>query len=121
MEKISLAEKFNLFDEYWSPRIVGELNGQYIKLAKLKGKFVWHTHDEEDEYFQVIKGSITIHFREGSVILNEGESIIVPHGVEHMPVASEEAHVMLFEPKSTPHTGDVESDHTVRIEDQSWI
>ena len=121
MNKINFAEKFKLFDEYWSPRIVGELNGQYIKLAKLKGVFVWHAHDIEDEYFHVIHGSIIIHFRDGAVTLNEGESIIVPHGVEHKPEAPEEAHVLLFEPKSTPHTGNVESDHTVSIENQPWI
>ena len=121
MNKINFAEKFSLFNEYWSPRIVGELNGQFIKLAKLKGEFMWHAHDFEDEYFQVIKGSIIIHFRDRSITLNEGESIIVPHGVEHKPEAQEEAHVMLFEPKATTHTGDTQSDHTVSIEDQLWI
>lgn len=121
MNKINFTEKFKLFDEYWSPRIVGELNGQYIKLAKLKGEFVWHAHENEDEYFQVIQGRILIHFREKTITLNEGESIVVPRGVEHKPEAKEEAHVMLFEPKATAHTGDTESDHTVSIEDQDWI
>ena len=121
MDKINYAQKFQLFDQHWSPRIVGELNGQYIKLAKLKGEFVWHAHAQEDEYFHVMKGSMIIHFRDGSVTLNEGECIIVPRGVEHKPEAREEAHVMMFEPKSTAHTGDVETDHTVTIEDQPWI
>ncbi|MEE4195600.1 MAG: cupin domain-containing protein [Anaerolineae bacterium] len=121
MNRINLSEKFSLIDEYWSPRIVGELNGQYIKLAKLKGEFVWHSHEIEDEYFHVIKGSIIIHFRDRSVALNAGECIIVPHGIEHKPEAPEEAHVMMFEPKSTAHTGDVQTDHTVKIEDQPWI
>jgi mannose-6-phosphate isomerase-like protein (cupin superfamily) len=121
MRKINFTEKFNLFDEHWSPRIVGELNGQYIKLAKLKGEFIWHTHKDEDEYFQVIKGSIIIHLRDENITLTEGECIIIPHGVEHKPEASEEALVMLFEPIATAHTGDVESGHTVKVEDQRWI
>ncbi len=121
MNKINLADKFNQFDEHWSPRIIGALNGQYIKLAKLKGEFVWHTHEHEDEYFQVIKGSIIIHFRARSITLKKGECIIVPHGTEHKPEAIEEAHVMMFEPISTAHTGYVQTDHTVKIEDQPWI
>ena len=121
MQKINYLEKFKLFDEYWSPRIVGELNGQYIKIAKLKGEFVWHAHEHEDEYFQVIQGSIIIHFRTESVTLEAGECLIVPRGVEHKPEAPHEAHVMMFEPKSTAHTGNVASDHTVAIEDQPWI
>lgn len=110
MNKVNLAEKFNLFSEYWSPRIVGELNGQYVKLAKFKGEFVWHSHANEDELFLVIKGSLRIEFKEGAVTLNEGEFYIVPQGVEHKPVADEEAHVMLLEPKSTEQTGGVECD-----------
>ena len=121
MDKINLQTKFNLFNEHWSPRIIGELNGQYIKLAKLKGEFVWHTHVDEDEYFQVIKGTITIHLRDRSIDLHEGECIIIPHGMEHKPEAKDEAHVLLFEPKSTAHTGDVESELTVQSEDQVWI
>lgn len=121
MEKINFAEKFALFDDYWSSRIVGELNGQYIKLAKLKGEFVWHQHADEDEYFQVFKGRLIIHFRDGSVTLEEGESYIVTRGVEHSPEAPEEAHVMLFEPKATAHTGDTQTDHSVAIEDQPWL
>ena len=121
MKKINLDAKFSLIDNLWSPRIVGELNGQYVKLAKLKGEIVWHTHEDEDEFFQVIKGKIVIHLREQSVVLNEGECFIVPKGVEHKPEAIEEAHVMLFEPKATAHTGTVRSRMTVEIENQEWI
>ena len=121
MNKINLSEKFDLIDDFWSPRIIGELNGQYVKLAKLKGKLVWHMHDDEDEFFQVIKGSIVIHLREQSITLNEGECFVIPKGVEHNPEAIEEAHIMLFEPKATAHTGTVESDRTVEIENQEWI
>lgn len=119
MDIVNLAEKFDLFSEYWSPRIVGELNEQYVKLAKLKGEFVWHSHANEDELFLVIKGSLRIEFREGSVTLNEGEFYIVPKGVEHKPIADEEVHVMLLEPKSTEQTGGVESD--LLVEKQPWI
>lgn len=121
MKKINLDEKFGLFDDYWSPRIIGELNGQYVKLAKLKGEIIWHTHEDEDEFFQVIKGSIVIHLRDQSVTLNQGECFVVPKGVEHRPVAAEEAHVLIFEPKATAHTGAIRSKVTVEIEDQEWI
>ena len=121
MKKINLDEKFDLFDNYWSPRIIGELNGQYVKLAKLKGEMVWHTHEDEDEFFQVIKGRIVIHLKDQSITLNEGECFIVPKGVEHKPEAVEEAHVLLFEPKATAHTGTVKSEMTVKIENQEWI
>jgi len=119
LKKINLDEKFGLFDSYWSPRIIGELNGQYVKLAKLKGEMIWHTHEDEDEFFQVIKGSIVI--QDQSITLNEGECFIVPKGVEHKPEAVEEAHILLFEPKATAHTGTVKSEITVEIEDQDWI
>ena len=121
LKKINLDEKFKLFDDYWSPRIIGELNGQYVKLAKLKGEMVWHTHEDEDEFFQVIQGTIIIHLRDQSITLNEGECFIVPKGVEHKPEAPYEAHVMLFEPKSTAHTGTVRSNMTVDIENQKQI
>ena len=113
MNRVNLAQKFSLFDECWSPKIVGELNGQYVKLAKLKGEFVWHHHEAEDELFLVIKGRLMIKLREREVILKEGEFIIVPRGVEHKPVAQEEAHILLFEPKSTLHTGNVRTERTV--------
>ncbi|MEJ2417064.1 MAG: cupin domain-containing protein [Exilibacterium sp.] len=121
MNKINLREKFEKFDGYWRPRIIGELNGQFVKLAKLKGDIVWHTHEHEDEFFQVIKGRLSIQMRDGTVELSEGECFIVPRGVEHKPVAQEEAHVLLFEPTSTAHTGKVKDKMTVEIEDQAWI
>lgn len=119
MKKINLAEKFDLFNEYWSPRIVGELNGQYVKLAKFKGEFMWHSHANEDELFLVIKGTLNIELRDGLITLNEGEFYIVPKGVEHKPVAHEEAHVMLLEPKTTEQTGGIESD--LLVDKQPWI
>ncbi len=119
MEKVNLVEKFALFADRWSPKIVGELNGQYVKLAKLKGEFVWHQHQDEDELFFVIKGSLTMRLPEREIVVGEGEFLIVPQGVEHCPVAAEEAHVLLFEPKSTAHTGDVQTEMTVETLD--WI
>jgi mannose-6-phosphate isomerase-like protein (cupin superfamily) len=113
MEKVNLVEKFGLFDEYWSPKIVGELNGQWVKLAKLKGEFVWHHHEAEDELFLVVKGRLVIKLREEDVVLEAGEFFIVPCGVEHQPVAEQEAHVLMFEPKSTLNTGNVRSERTV--------
>nr|WP_298110131.1 cupin domain-containing protein [uncultured Pseudomonas sp.] len=121
MNKINLQEKFELVDGYWSPKIVGELNGQYVKLAKFKGEMVWHAHANEDEFFQVIKGTIVIHLRDKRITLHEGECFIVPRGVEHKPEAAEEAQVMMFEPKATQHTGATESDLTVAIDNQHWI
>ncbi|MFO7829769.1 MAG: cupin domain-containing protein [Bacteroidales bacterium] len=106
MEKINIPEKLDLFDDYWNPRIVAELNGQYVKLAKFKGDFVWHKHDDEDEMFFVIRGELAVEFRNKTVYLKPNECIVVPRGVEHRPVATKEAHVMLFEPKSTLNTGD---------------
>lgn len=119
MDKVNLAEKFGLFREHWSPKIVGELNGQYVKLAKLKGEFVWHQQEVEDELFLVVKGRLAMKLRERDVVLEEGEFLVVPRGVEHCPVAEEEAHVLLFEPQSTAHTGDVRSERTVETLD--WI
>ncbi|HEX2079538.1 MAG TPA: cupin domain-containing protein [Longimicrobium sp.] len=108
MEKVSLAEKLALFSDHWNPRIVGELNGQQVKLAKLQGEFVWHDHANEDELFLVLKGRLRMEFRGRIVELAEGEMLIVPRGVKHRPVAEEEVHVLLFEPASTRHTGEVE-------------
>jgi mannose-6-phosphate isomerase-like protein (cupin superfamily) len=113
MEKINLAEKLSLFEEHWSPKVVGELNGQHVRLAKLKGEFIWHHHEDEDELFLVLKGQLTIKLRDRDVVLNAGECCIVPRGIEHKPVAQEEAHVLLFEPASTLNTGAVPSDRTV--------
>ena len=113
MEKVNLAEKFGMFDEHWSPRIVGKLNGQYVKLAKLEGEFVCHRHEDEDELFLVVKGRLTIKLPGEDVVLDEGEFLIVPRGVEHCPVAEEEAHVLLFEPVATAHSGNAQSERTV--------
>lgn len=113
MDKVNLADKFSRFHERWSPRIVGELNGQHVKLAKLEGEFVWHRHDEEDELFLVVKGRLELHLRDGVLRLEEGELCIVPRGVEHKPVAHEETHVLLFEPASTLNTGNVRNERTV--------
>ncbi|WP_428236962.1 cupin domain-containing protein [Gracilimonas sp.] len=119
---VNLADKFKLFDEYWTPKIVGELNDQYIKLAKLKGEFVWHSHDHEDELFYIVKGQLKLKFRENrEVILKEGEMYIVPAGVEHFPVAEQECWVMLMEPKSTLHTGSTQAEGSVAVDDQEWI
>jgi mannose-6-phosphate isomerase-like protein (cupin superfamily) len=114
MEKINLAEKLSSFSDHWNPRIVGELNGQHVKLAKFSGPFIWHQHEHEDELFMVVKGRFTMEFRDRSVELNEGEVLIVPRGVEHRPVAEEEVHVLLFEPASTVNTGGTESELTRR-------
>ena len=112
MEKINLDQKLSLFSDHWNPRIVGELNGQHVKLAKLKGEFVWHHHDHEDELFYVVKGKLRIEFRDKTVEMEPGEMIVVPRGVEHKPVAVEEVHVMLFEPATTLNTGNVENERT---------
>lgn len=112
MDKVNLAEKLALFSEHWSPKVVGELNGQHVKLVKFKGEFVWHKHDNEDEMFLVIKGSFRMEYRDKTITLNENEFVIVPKGVEHRPVADEEVCVMLFEPATTLNTGDAESELT---------
>ncbi len=112
MSKVNLAEKFRLFSEHWSPKIVGELNGQHVKLVKFQGAFVWHHHEREDEMFFVVKGRFRIEFRDREVWLEEGEFLIVPRGTEHRPVADEEVHVLLFEPVGTLNTGNVEGKRT---------
>lgn len=114
MEKVNLKGKFSQFSEHWDPKIVAELNGQYVKLVKLQGEFVWHHHEEEDELFLVVKGSLVIQFRDREVALREGEFLVVPAGVEHKPVAESEAWVMLFEPASTLNTGNVHNERTRR-------
>jgi mannose-6-phosphate isomerase-like protein (cupin superfamily) len=113
MEKVNVREKLALFSDHWNPRVVGELNGQHVKLTKFQGEFVWHDHAAEDEMFLVVRGSFRMDFRDRSVTLKEGEFIIVPRGVEHRPVAEQEVEVMLFEPAEIKHTGDVESELTV--------
>jgi mannose-6-phosphate isomerase-like protein (cupin superfamily) len=112
MDKINLLEKFNLFSEHWSPKIIGELNGQQVKLTKLKGEFVFHRHENEDELFMVVKGSFQMVYRDKTVEVNEGEILIVPKGVEHKPVAHKEAWIMLFEPSSTLNTGNIVNEKT---------
>lgn len=119
LEKVVLAEKLNLITDHWHPRIVAELNGQHVKLAKLLGEFVWHRHEREDELFLVLKGELELHLRDGVVTLREGEFFIVPRGVDHKPVAREEVHLLLLEPASTLNTGNVRSERTV--ESPEWI
>ena len=112
IQKVTVAKKLEKFSDHWNPRIAGTLNGQHVKLAKLKGEFVWHKHDHEDELFYVIKGAFDLELRDKTITVHEGEFVIVPRGVEHRPVAREEVHVMLFEPASTINTGDAGGDLT---------
>ena len=119
MEKVNLTDKFNLFQDYWHPRIAGELNDSYIKLAKLKGEFVWHRHEAEDELFLVVKGRLLIKLRDRDIWLDDGEFVVIPKGVEHLPIAEDEVHVLLLEPKSTLNTGNVQNERTVS--DLEWI
>jgi mannose-6-phosphate isomerase-like protein (cupin superfamily) len=118
MEKIDLAKKFALLQDYWSPKIVGAVNESYVKVVKLKGEFVWHQHESEDELFLVVKGRLLVKLRDRDIALEEGEFVVIPKGVEHMPVAQEEAHVVLIEPKSTVNTGNVRNERTVA---DQWI
>ena len=118
IKKVRLEEKFNLFADRWSPKIVGEINDSYVKLVKLKGEFVWHHHEAEDELFLVVKGSLLIKLRDRDIRLEEGEFVIIPRGVEHLPIAEEEAHVILLEPKTTLNTGDVHNERTVAVLDR---
>jgi mannose-6-phosphate isomerase-like protein (cupin superfamily) len=110
---VNIAEKLQRFHEQWKPKIVGELNGSYVKLVKFQGEFVWHHHEAEDELFMVVKGSLRMRLRERDLVVRPGEFIIIPRGVEHLPVADEETHVVLFEPKSTLNTGNVSNERTV--------
>jgi mannose-6-phosphate isomerase-like protein (cupin superfamily) len=112
MEKVNLSEKLTYFSDYFNPRVVGELNGQHVKLVKFKGEFVWHHHEHEDELFYVVKGSFDMHLRDKTITVNTGEFIIMPKGVEHKPVAKEEVEIMLFEPATTINTGNVENELT---------
>ena len=119
MQKINLTQKFNLFSEHWTPKILGELNNQYLKIAKVKGEFVWHDHANEDELFMVIKGQLNIQLQDETVILNEGEIYIVPKGVQHKPFAKEECWILLLEPKETKHTGEVKD--VLTVDENEWI
>jgi len=119
VEKINVAQKFNSFNQYWSPKIVAALNDSYVKVAKFKGEFIWHKHEYEDELFFISKGKLLIKMRDQpNITLNEGEFVVIPRGVEHMPVAQDEVHVMLIEPKTTVNTGNVTDSRTVRDE---WV
>lgn len=113
MKPVDIKEKLSQFSDHWSPKIIGELNGQVIKVAKLKGEFVWHHHEHEDEMFMVVEGTLVLKFKDGEVELNAGQFYIIPKGVEHLPVAVEECHVMLFEPKTVLNTGNVVNERTV--------
>jgi mannose-6-phosphate isomerase-like protein (cupin superfamily) len=119
IQKVNLSEKFGSFQDYWRPKIAGEVNDSHVKLVKLQGEFVWHLHENEDELFLVVKGRLIIKLRDGEIELEAGEFAIVPKGVEHMPVAPEEAHVLLVEPKSTLNTGNVQNSRTVA--GPAWI
>jgi mannose-6-phosphate isomerase-like protein (cupin superfamily) len=118
VRKVNLGEKLALFGDLWSPRIVGQVNDTHIKLVKLQGEFVWHQHELEDELFLVLTGRLTIRLRDGDINLEPGEFVIIPHGVEHMPVAAEEVHILLVEPKATVNTGDAGGERTV---EPAWI
>ena len=117
METVNITQKLALFSEHWSPKIVGELNGQQVKLAKLKGEFIWHKHDEEDELFFVIRGTLKMEFRDKTVLIQENEFLIVPKGIEHKPVAEDEVSIMLFEPKTILNTGNINSELTLHTLD----
>ncbi len=113
VKKVNIKEKFDSFDEHWRPKIIGELNDSQVKAVKLQGEFVWHHHENEDELFLVVKGSLLIKLRDGEIKLEEGEFVIIPRGVEHLPIALEEAHVLLLEPKTTLNTGNLRNERTV--------
>jgi mannose-6-phosphate isomerase-like protein (cupin superfamily) len=112
MDKVNIAEKLSFFKDFWNPKIVGELNGQQVKLVKLMGEFVWHSHEKEDELFYVLRGQLRMEFRDRSIIVDENEFIIVPKGIEHRPVAENEVSVMLFEPDTTLNTGNTKGELT---------
>ena len=118
-DKVNIKKKFTLFNEYWSPKILGEINDSYVKIFKAKGEFIWHKHDNDDEFFLVMQGQLHIKLRNREISLNEGEFFIIPKGIEHMPYAKEIAHVLLFEPKQVINTGDVKSEKT--IENLEWL
>lgn len=121
MNKININEKFTLFTEEWTPKVLAESNGQLVKIAKGSGELVWHKHDNEDELFIVFKGQLTLQLKTGDIVLNPGEMYVVPKGVEHCPKAEPDTHFMMVEPSSTAHTGDTDSEVTVSAEQQQWI
>jgi mannose-6-phosphate isomerase-like protein (cupin superfamily) len=113
METVNLREKFSLFSDYWNPRIIGEVNECHVKAVKLKGEFVWHHHEHEDELFLVVKGTLRMKFRDHEALVREREFVIVPRGVEHLPIADDEVHIVLLEPKTTLNTGNITNERTV--------
>lgn len=121
MNKININEKFSLFDDHWSPKVIAESNGQLVKIAKGDGELVWHKHDKEDELFIVFKGQLTLQLKAGDIVLNPGEMYVVPKGVEHCPKALPETHFLMVEPASTAHTGETVSDMTVASSEQEWL
>ncbi len=121
MKAINLQEKFSKFNELWTPKIIAESNGQHIRLSKLQGEYVWHSHEHEDELFIVIKGKLVVHFRDGKTELNPGELLVIPRGVEHKPVAEEETHLLNITQKEAKTTGDIVTDVTVDLADLEWI
>jgi len=121
MQKININEKFGLFDEEWTPKVLAESNGQFVKIAKGSGELVWHKHDHEDELFIVFTGRLTLQMKSGDIVLEKGEMFVVPKGVEHCPLADPDTRFMMIEPSSTAHTGDIESAKTVPFEKQEWI
>lgn len=121
MGKVNLGEKFGKFDDLWSPKLVGELNENYVKLAKGQGELAWHSHENEDEFFLVVSGHLDIHLRDQVISLDPGEFYVVPKGVKHRPVAVDHAEILLIEPKETLHTGSQQTEQTVAVEDQVWI
>ncbi len=120
-DKVNLAQKLSSFAQLWSPKVIGELNGQFVKLVKCRGEYPWHSHADEDELFLVLQGQLEIRLRDSSVTLDEGEFFIVPRGVEHSPAAQREAHVLLFEPASTRNTGNVDHEYTIEAENLERI
>jgi len=121
MHKINIGDKFNLFTEVWTPKVIAESNGQLVKIAKGSGELVWHKHDQEDELFIVFKGQLTLQLRSDNIVLNSGEMYVVPKGVEHCPKAEPDTHFMMIEPSSTAHTGEIQSELTVSSEQQEWL
>jgi mannose-6-phosphate isomerase-like protein (cupin superfamily) len=118
IEKVNINQKLSLIADHWSPKIVGEINESYVKLVKLKGEFVWHHHEEEDEMFMVVKGELLMRLRQKDITVGEGEFVIIPKGVEHLPIAKDEVQIMLFEPKSTLNTGNIQNERTIQAQ---WI
>jgi mannose-6-phosphate isomerase-like protein (cupin superfamily) len=121
MNKINIGEKFELFTEEWTPKVIAQSNGQLVKIAKGSGELVWHKHDNEDELFIVFKGQLTLQLRSGDFALKAGEMYVVPKGVEHCPKAEPDTHFMMVEPSSTAHTGETQSELTVSSDKQEWI